>query len=132
MTQSSKKSGYSSLFQPDVVLPAQFASRRGNRADGERHLVLAILEDAVNCFRDHLLAKRESDRRLFREAEEWIMADDQRFPFSFLEICQILGIDPEYVRGGLKRWRQAQLLGATVAQRAKGKQATGTSPSDDA
>jgi hypothetical protein len=108
MSQGTRRTGYSSLFQPDVILPAQFSARRGAQAYGERHLMMAILEDAINCYRDHLWATRESDRRLFRDAEEWIMAENQKAPFSFKEICQVLGIDPEYVRGGLKRWRQLQ------------------------
>jgi hypothetical protein len=108
MGYGTRRTGYSSLFQPDVILPSQFAGHRGAQAHGERHLMMAILEDAINCYRDYMLATRESDRRLFREAEEWIMAEDQGAPFSFKEICLVLGIDPEYVRDGLKRWRQRE------------------------
>ncbi|MCK6555837.1 hypothetical protein L6Q96_14870 [Candidatus Binatia bacterium] len=97
------------LFQPDVILPGQFLARRGVQAHGERHLMLAVLEDGINCFRDNLLATRESERRIFREAEEWIMGEEQVGPFSFLEICHVLGLDPDYLREGLERWRQRQL-----------------------
>lgn len=103
------KHAQNGLFQPDVILPAQFLARRGARADGERHLMLAVLEDGINCFRDNLRATRESERRLFREAEEWIMGEEQVGPFSFREICHVLGLDPDYLREGLERWRHRQL-----------------------
>jgi len=118
MSYGTRRTGYSSLFQPDVILPAQFSARRGAHAYGERHLMMAILEDAINCFRDHLWATKEADKRLFREAEEWIMVDDQRAPFCFREICLVLGIEPEYVREGLRRWRQDEVKSA-AAERSK-------------
>jgi len=112
------KHSHNGLFQPDVILPAQFLARRGAQAHGERHLMLAVLEDGINCFRDNVLATKESDRRLFREAEEWIMGEEQVGPFSFQEICHVLGLDPDYLREGLERWRHRQLNAAVSHSRA--------------
>ena len=47
-------------------------------------------------------------RRLFREAEEWIMRDDLTWLCSFVNICHVLGVDPDYLREGLRRWRDEQ------------------------
>jgi len=38
--------------------------------------------------------------------EEWFLNDDPRWLFSFLNICAVLGLDPGYIRLGLKRWQQ--------------------------
>jgi hypothetical protein len=66
----------------------------------------AVLEDAVSCF------QRASDintDRVAKDAERWLFDDDVRWPFSFLNICAVLGINAEYLRLGLKRWRQSPL-----------------------
>jgi hypothetical protein len=36
-------------------------------------------------------------------AYEWIYSDDVVWPFSFLNVCGVLAIDPVYVRGELAR-----------------------------
>ena len=38
---------------------------------------------------------------LFNEAEDWIMEQDNDWMFSFVSICEILRLNPEYVRRGL-------------------------------
>jgi hypothetical protein len=32
--------------------------------------------------------------------------------FSFENVCDVLGVDAAYLRGGLRRWRAAQLAAA--------------------
>ena len=50
-----------SLFQPDMLLSAQFESvRRKNLLEPEKSLRLAILEDAVNCFQGQQPMKSKS------------------------------------------------------------------------
>jgi len=34
--------------------------------------------------------------------------------FSFDNVCEILGLDPEYMRAGLLRWKDAALRGRQV------------------
>src|ERR1700746_4076216 len=95
-----------SLFQPDVLLSAQFESlRRKTLLEPEKRLMLAILEDAVTCFQEKLMAQRGRNRRLFEEAEDLIVEVGGDGLFSFDTICETLGISPEYVRRGLLRWK---------------------------
>ncbi len=91
------------------VMPVQFAHVRGARAVGERRLLLAILEDAVRCFRTNLFARDRRGRALFREAERWIASEDRTFYFSFENICELLAVDARSVRCGLQCWRERQL-----------------------
>lgn len=95
------------LFEPDVLLPAQFfaAFRRIGGLDRERLLMLAVLEDAVDCYQKYSLAKDPRGQQLFSEAKEWVDSGDKGWLFSFENICDTLEIDPSYVRRGLSRWR---------------------------
>jgi hypothetical protein len=123
------------LFQPDMVLASQFFAtlrRQGPSKRGEWHLVVAVLEDAISCFQKHALARDSHGRRLFREAYEWIMVSqshgappfgDDAPAFTFDYICEVLGFDPDYIRRGLKHWRQEQLAGAVARIQSLPKQA---------
>jgi hypothetical protein len=53
----------------------------------------------------HVTDTSRRGTRLFREAEQWISQDDPTWLYSFLSICCVLGLEPDYVRGGLARWR---------------------------
>jgi hypothetical protein len=94
------------LFQPDSLLSTHYFEtlRRKTILEPEKRLMLAILEDAINCFQDNLLAQNVRRRRLFEEAEEWIVEVDGDCVFSFENICEALGFNPAYVSQGLLRW----------------------------
>ena len=98
------------MFEPDIILPEQFLAFLGNKPlQGERLLLLAILEDAIHCFQMYLLAKKPYERRLFQEAEKWLSSSDPQWFFSFDNICSVLNIHPDRLREGLKRWKAEQL-----------------------
>ncbi len=96
------------LFQPDTLLPAQYLDtmQRTTFLEPEKRLMLAVLDDAVNCYRDNLFSQRAKDRRLFDEAEEWILTPGGDRAFSFDNVCESLGLNPEYLRRGLQRWKE--------------------------
>jgi hypothetical protein len=95
------------LFEPDVLLPGQFFSffRKEAGFDRERRLMLAVLEDAIDCFQKYAHTNDLRGRQLFLESYEWIMSPDKRWLFSFENICQIVDMNPDYLRQGLSRWR---------------------------
>jgi hypothetical protein len=101
---------YTGLLVPDTLLPSQFFAslHQKGRMDGERRLMVAVLEDALNCFQKHVNATDPKARQLFFDAEEWIMSPDQSWFFSFVNVCETLGLDPDYVREGLLKWRDKQ------------------------
>ena len=94
------------LFQPDTLMPSQYFDRIRRRAslDGERRLMVAILEDAVDVYRKHADARDRKRQALFDDAATWIESDDKSWIFSFENICDVLGIDVSYLRSGLRRW----------------------------
>jgi hypothetical protein len=88
-------------FEPDTLLPSQFADRTGGRRilDGERRLMVAILEDAVDVYRKQAAAVDTRKRHLFEAAEAWIEDRDPAWIFSFENICRA-GPRPSYIRRG--------------------------------
>ncbi len=119
MTQTSRS--HRRLLVPEVVLPSQFAGtlrRLAPHKTGEYRLLIAVLENAVEFFQKYLRARNPVERRMFEEAEQWIMCDNdeetkrldaQGLAFTFRYVCEALGIEPEYLRCGLMRWRAAHL-----------------------
>lgn len=98
---------YTHLLQPDTLLPSQYheALRRRSIQEPERRLVIAILEDAVDCYTKHAFARDRRSQQLYQEAEEWILDTDRSWPFAFDNICDYIGLEPEYLRNGLLAWR---------------------------
>jgi hypothetical protein len=96
------------LFQPDTVLPSQYFDRARRRAEheGERRLMIAILEDAVDVYRKQAAAVDPRGQELFVEAEAWIEDADRCWLFSFQNICDVLDIDADYLRDGLRAWKR--------------------------
>ena len=97
-----------SLLQPDSLLSAHYFGtlRRKTLLEPEKKLMLAILEDAIHCFQDNLLTQNVRSRRLFEEAEEWIVEADGDWVFSFENICEALGLTPRMcVRVCCDGWR---------------------------
>src|SRR5882724_11165482 len=69
----------------------------------EQTLMFAVLLDAVECFQKY--AGHEANR-LFKDTDEWIFEDDHEWPFSFINICEAVDIDPKYLRKGLSHWKK--------------------------
>ena len=99
------------LFEPDALLPAQFyaAFRGGSAVRGEKRLMLAVLQDALECYQKYAFAKDLHGHQLFSEAEDWISCEDRNWYFSFENICETLEINPEYLRHGVRQWRKHAL-----------------------
>jgi hypothetical protein len=100
-----------SLFEPDVLSRAQYldALRPKTLIDPEKKLMFAVLEDAIHCFQDNFLVESGNRKKLFEEAKAWFFQEGYDWIFSFRNVSELLGVDPEYLRGGLMRWRERQL-----------------------
>jgi hypothetical protein len=76
--------------------------------EGEEALILAVLEDAIACFQKYVLAQNEKEMNIFQEAEEWILKKNSDWFLSFENVCEILQLDPDYLRQGLMSWKEVQ------------------------
>jgi len=95
---------------PEQVLPAQFHDpmRRLRALHPEVGLAVAVLERAALDLRAFRFGKRRRNQVLFMDAYEWISAEDRGWPYSFVNLCEVLSLDPDAVR--------AELLGELTAQ----------------
>jgi hypothetical protein len=107
-----------SLFQPDTLLPEQFLDtfRRKLHLEPEKKLMLAVLEDAIACFQKYLLARDGKGKMLFQEADEWIQERGGDWLFSFANVCEMLGFNPDYLRQGLLQWKEQSLADRSQAK----------------
>lgn len=98
----------SPLFQPDTLMSDEYFAnyRRRIPLEPEKTLLLAVLEDGVRTFQDNIYAETGKKRVLLDEAREWLFSDGFEHVFSFNSVCSSLGIDPGYIRRGLKRWEE--------------------------
>ena len=121
------------LFEPDTLLPIQYfeAMRKKHLLEGEKRLILSVLEDAVECFMKCIDSPTSKGQRLFRDADEWINLEDKHWVFSFDNVCEMLDINPEYMRRGLRQWKERRIIAIQRAAEALANQqsneANGTS-----
>jgi hypothetical protein len=92
------------------ALAEQFFDSRVSRMKvcPETALMYAVLEDAFLCFHKQF----ETDRRFMQralEAEKWFFSDDSHWLFSFVSVCDALGLEAEYIRKKLKHWTPSRL-----------------------
>lgn len=109
------------LFEPDTLLPIQYfeAMRRKHLLEGEKRLILSVLEDAIECFMKCMDSATNKGQRLYREADEWIALEDKHWVFSFDNVCDMLDINPEYMRRGLRDWKGRKVEAMQRAAEAK-------------
>ncbi|TFH21449.1 MAG: hypothetical protein E4H03_10650 [Myxococcales bacterium] len=77
-------------------------STGGDRTDTQR-VMLAVLQDAVKTFEQGLRSQRAIDRQRFHEVDRWVASPETDWPFTFENVCASLGLDPDYMRDGLRR-----------------------------
>lgn len=93
------------------VLPEQFFNSQASLFTGRpvAALLRAVLEDALACFHRQFVTEGRRAQREAQEAEAWFVSQEEDWPFSFLSVCTVLGLDPGAIRQQLKRWRFSHL-----------------------
>lgn len=92
-------------FVPELLLPGQYTDlmRRSSALSPHQKLALAIINDALFCWRHMRKSPLRPNRVISYEAEHWLLAEVTTFPFSFHACCDALGWDGDWVRKGLSR-----------------------------
>ena len=90
------------LCEPEILLPTQLPASSGNDHRPALELVAAMLEDALRCVLRNVDAQRGPKRRQFVEACNWFLDDRREWPFAFVNVCELLGIDAAAVRQTLR------------------------------
>ena len=64
----------------------------------ERALAGGVLRQAASDLRRFRASEDAGGREIFRDARSWFNSNDTAWPYSFLNVCQSLGISPEDIR----------------------------------
>ena len=64
----------------------------------QKELAAGILKQAALDLRRFHGATSAVEREFYLDAYRWVMSDDCSWPFSFLNVCQVLNLAPETVR----------------------------------
>jgi hypothetical protein len=104
--------------QPDVTVIHEYLHvYRSNTAHTpEVRLIAAVLEDAIDCYLKYCSAKTRRGKRIFIEAAQWIFDRNEDWLFGFDNICEMLKLDPDYIRRVLKQSAQERLLNQPAVQ----------------
>jgi hypothetical protein len=62
----------------------------------------AVLREAIREYQKFARYQKRRGAKLFHDVDQWFAADDRESCFSFINICQILDLEPTYIRIGLK------------------------------
>jgi hypothetical protein len=87
-------------------MPVQFyTSRRASVSDEPvLRLMHAVLVDALRCFQRNFETRHRPGQQQFKEAQFWIFQDKGSGPFSFEDVCDVLGVSPGRLRDLIVRW----------------------------
>ncbi len=95
------------LLAGGEMMPAQMPS--ASNWTPEKKLAAAVLAQALVEVRDR------HDERTYRQrvAEDlaWIFSDDAEWPYSFIPLCHLFGLEPDYVRGVVRAWTSVPTSG---------------------
>jgi hypothetical protein len=67
----------------------------------ERELATGVLKQTMQDLRRFRNATTPIERELYFDVYSWLVSNDSRWPFSFLNVCQLLNRSPEDLRDEL-------------------------------
>ena len=105
------------FFEPDVLITELVgaARRRRTALSGEKRLMLAVVENALDCYQKYIVATDRIGRALFKDAAEWMASTSNEDVYSFENISETLDINPSYFRRGVAAWHQRLLAARDCA-----------------
>jgi hypothetical protein len=87
-----------------VLLPIQYLARPEGRLDGpQRRLMVAVLQTAIDDCQGTATARAlgtpvATNTRAAREAIAFFESQDRSWPYSFVNICEAIGLDANALR----------------------------------
>jgi hypothetical protein len=101
--QGTMKENILMMLGADASVQQQYLDtvRRSEHLEPEKALLVALLEDAIHTYRKYRATRDRVGKERFREAKDWIMGRGNDWIFSFNNVCELLGLNPDYVRRGV-------------------------------
>jgi hypothetical protein len=101
-------SSFDEIIGHHIILPSQFYDSRSAAADSIapiKRLMLAVLQDALECLRGRGTGVRNANaRRSALEAAAWIEDANDHDLFSFVSVCDALGVESSAAREAIRAW----------------------------
>jgi len=95
---------------PDAVSPMQFLDIWGGARRApvpERALMVAVLTAAIDDYQRGVHSRSVRRLRRSRTAVQWIGSGSRDWPFSYVNLCEMIGVDPEKFRDAIFRGADA-------------------------
>jgi hypothetical protein len=112
----------SSLLQTDPLSSSEFFEtfKTTSYLEPERFLMLAVLQDAITCLEKHGAFGPKGNKRLFDEARDWVLSEDNDWLFSFNNVCEAVGLNAAYLRRRLIQMNEREPALACAGRLANG------------
>jgi hypothetical protein len=95
----------SALFEDDNLAGEQYRRVYSKRLlSPEQDLMTAVLDEAIADYQRYANGRSKRSVRRFTEVEAWFLRDDTEWVFSYVNCCEVLGIEPAYLRRGMLRY----------------------------
>jgi hypothetical protein len=95
-----------------LLNPLTGGEPRSGQLTGTKALMLAVLEDGIRSYLG-------GSRVIAHEAEFWVHSHRRHSPFSFVVVCEMLGLDPDAVRKTLTRMKSENVSPRKALPRAR-------------
>jgi hypothetical protein len=96
-------------FEADILATEDFVRVHRSRPLSPEHgLMVAILEVALADYQRCWKVRDKKSMERFADAQAWILESNSDWIFSFVNCCEALEIEPDYLRQGLLRWKQGK------------------------
>jgi hypothetical protein len=115
MELRSWKKGAAQHASPCVSSSVAAALSRLYYNQGEQRLMLAVLLDAINSIERYGMGQGANNWGDCQAAVRWVTAHEQKWPFSFENICMVLDLDSAKLRATLRAEFPALFLTRTHA-----------------
>ena len=86
------------LWEPVGLLPSQLAKRNACLQSAEVRLAAAMFEDALRSLTRNINPPAGPRWKELVDACEWIWDERRDWPFAFVNVCDLLGLDAAAVR----------------------------------
>lgn len=93
-----------------LIIEDNGTDEEGYASGPERALMTALLFDGVQSYLAYAFARNDSQKGRYKEAFKWIQTDEGEYVFSFENVCEALGIDPNALRFGLANFINSNQL----------------------
>jgi hypothetical protein len=86
----------------DVTSPSKDGCQSGSsKVCPERKLAVAVFSQAANDLQKFRYARRGAGYSLYADARKWIASNDRSWPYSFLNLCDVLHLAADVIRAEL-------------------------------